>query len=236
MSFIKRCSTAAFASLTLSICAPLSVLAQEQSAEGGQTEIIIETFEGEDQSLMLGGQIFFNPSKSDWVIYVSDGDLVMENRKSPQSLHFNDVAWVKFPETDSIESTENMVISAVVESGNEAQGGAGVLVGSGKSGKYLALAVDGQGRFHVLKKDGRQLRAVHSAKHDVINVGEANEVSFQVRGAHVLFFVNGVKVIQVPYSKRSTNSRNDGGGTGIGLAAFGLGIFRFDQVEITRAN
>jgi hypothetical protein len=185
---------------------------------------------------MLGGQIFFNPTKSQWVIYVSDGGLVMENRKNPQSLHYNDIAWVKFPDADSVEPTEDLLISALVESRNDAKGGAGILVGSGKLGRYLALAVDGQGRFHVLQKDGRQLRAVHSAEHEAIKTDGPNLLSFQVRGPHVFFYANGAKLIQVPFSKRSTNSRNSNGGTGIGLAAFGTGTFRFEEVEISRPN
>jgi len=236
MALTKGIPVSVFAAFLLVVTFALAAQSQESAEDTGAQDVVVETFEGEDQSLMLGGQIFFTPQKSDWVIYVSDGDLVMENRKNPQSLHYNDIAWVKFPETDSIESTEDMIVSAVVVSENEAQGGAGIIVGSGKSGKYLALTVDGQGRFHVAKKDGRQLRAVHSAAHEAIRIGQPNELSFQIRGAHVLFKINGTKVIQIPFSKRSVNTRGAEGGTGIGLASFGLGKFRFQEVEISRAN
>ena len=236
MTFFEAFRIAAVATAILSTGISTVALSQEQAVETRAPDVIKETFDGEDRSLMLGGQIFFNPTKSQWIIYVANGDLVMENRENPQSLHYNDIAWVKFPDTESVEPTEDLLISAVVQSENFAQGGAGILVGSGKAGAYLALAVDGQGRFHVLRKDGRQLRAVHSAKHDAIEIGRPNKLDFQVRGPHVLFFVNGTKVIQIPYSKRGTNSRRPNGGTGIGLAAFGTGTFRFEEVEISRPN
>ncbi|MEO1109020.1 MAG: hypothetical protein AAFX90_13990 [Pseudomonadota bacterium] len=236
MALKKSITHAIIPSIVLFTSWSTVALSQEQTTETEAQTVVVETFEGEDQTLMLGGQIFFAPSNSDWMIYVSNGDLVMENRKNPQSLHFNDIAWVKFPDTETIEPTEDMIVSAIVESENDANGGVGILVGSGKSGKYLALTVDGQGRFHVAKKDGRQLRSIHSAKHEAIKVGESNELSFRVRGAHVLFYVNGTKVIQVPFSKRSTNSRNSDGATGIGLAAYGLGKFHFEEVEISRPN
>ncbi|WP_282169953.1 hypothetical protein [Ruegeria atlantica] len=236
MAFIKELAKIAFAVSTVFVSFSTEGKSQVQEIDAVAPATINESFDGEDQSLMLGGQIFLNPTKSQWVIYVSDGDLVLENRKNPQSLHYNDIAWAKFPDAESVEATQNLLISAVVESQNDAHGGAGILVGSGKSGLYLAFTVDGQGRFHVLKKDGRQLRTVHSAKHEAIKTDGPNQLSFQVRGAHVLFFANGTKVIQVPFSKRAASSRNSDGGTGIGLAAFGTGTFRFEEVEISRPN
>lgn len=236
MSSIKEFAYAAVIASAVSFGLSSAALSQEQVPEPDAPVVITESFDGEDKTLMLGGQIFFNLTKSQWVVYLADGDLVMENRENPQSLHYNDISWVKFSDAESVESTEELMISAVVESRNDGRGGAGILVGSGKSGKYLAFTVDGQGRFHVLQKDGRQLRSVHSAKHDAVLVDGSNELSFKMRGANILFYVNGTKVIQVPFSKRGANSRNQSGGTGIGLAAFGTGAFHFEEVEISRPN
>jgi len=216
--------------------ASTTVMSQEQTEATSSQHIIKESFDGDDPSFMLGGQIDLRGNSAPWHIYVADGKLLMENRKDPQSLHYNDIAWVKFPESEVLASTENLVISANVEAKNTGNGGAGILVGSGKAGTYLMFSVDGQGSFHVLKKDGRKLRPVHSAKHPAIVVGAPNQLTFEVRGTHVVFFANGTEIIQIPYMKRMANSLQSKGQAGIGLAAFGIGKFVFESVEIAKAN
>ncbi len=216
--------------------AAAEVSSQEQTATASSQNVIKESFDGEDPSLMLGGQIDLRSNSASWQIYVADGKLLMENRKDPQSLQYNDIAWVRFPESEVITSTENLVISAIVEANNIGNGGVGILVGSGKAGTYLVFSVDGQGSFHILKKDGRKLRSMHSAKHAAIAVGAPNQLTFEVRGAHVVFFANGTEIIQVPYMKRMASTLQSKGQAGIGLAAFGIGKFVFESVEITKAN
>ncbi len=230
----KALTTLSFA-LALSTSAS-AAMAQEttQPEPANVPAVITEDFEGDDTSLMLGGQIEFQTRKSPWVLYVKDGQLVMENRQNPQSLHYNDIAWVKFPGSDVIESTEHLVISVVVDGEVNGNGGAGFIVGSGKEGVYLMFSVDDAGRFHVLQKDGRQLRPVHRATHPAIVLGGPNEISFDVKGAHVAFLANGTEVIQIPFPSRMSVNRQQSGQAGIGLAAFGTGTFFFDDVEIGR--
>ena len=213
-----------------------AALSQEQAQATGNPRVITESFDGDDSSLLLGGQIDLGSDSAPWLIYLADGKLVMENRTNPQSLHYDDISWVRFPGSEVLVPTDNLVISAVVDGKSEGRGGAGILVGSGTAGAYLMFSVDGQGRYHLFQKNGRKLRAVHSAKHPAINIGTPNRVSFQARGAHVAFLVNETEVLQFPYSAKMTNSRQMNGKSGIGLSAFGIGSFYFDDIEITPAN
>ena len=231
--FVKVISTAAI----LFSNASFSAMSQEQTRESGSQHVVQELFDGDDSSLMLGGRIDLSgDKKSPWLSYVADGELVIENRLEPQSIHYNDIAWVKYPESGILESTENSVISVIVEVKNTGRGGAGFLVGSGKAGAYLMFSVDGQGRYHVIRKEGRNARTVHSAKHAAILVGAPNQLTFEMRGANVVFIANGVEIIQIPDSNRKNNSRRLNGQTGIGLAVFGIGTFAYDSVEISQAN
>jgi len=234
MKFMTDVAKAISVGVLLSVALTSAALTQEQVPEPDGQNVIRETFDGDDQSLMLGGQVDFLGVKPPWAVYVADGHLVMENRQEPRSLQFNDIAWVKFPGEDSIEATEDLVISAVVNSDISGNGGVGILVGSGKAGVYTAFTVDEQGRFRIFKKEGRQLRVVHSDTHEAIVIGGPNELSFKVRGPHVLFYANGTKVVQVPFSKRTSSGRQSGENAGIGLVAFGTGTFRFDEVEISK--
>ncbi len=209
---------------------------QEQAGATGSRNVVAEAFDSGDPSLMLGGQIDLNGEAPPWFVHVADGKLVMENRLDPRSLHFNDIAWVKYPGSDVLASTEDAVISATVEAKNAGSGGVGILVGSGKAGAYLMFSVDGQGQYHVLRKDGRNLRPLHSAKHVAIRADAANQLTFELRGATVVFFANGVEIIKIPYANRTASIARGGEQGGVGLAAFGIGTFSFHSVEIARAN
>ncbi|MBC7142486.1 MAG: hypothetical protein H5U18_10080, partial [Rhodobacteraceae bacterium] len=74
------------------------------------------------------------------------------------------------------------------------------------------------------------------AKHTAIRAGAANQLTFELRGANVVFFANGVEIVKIPYENRAANVARGGGQGGVGLAAFGIGTFSFDRVEIARAN
>lgn len=213
-----------------------AAMSQEQAGAIGGRTVVAEDFASGDPSLMLGGQIDLDGETPPWFVHVADGKVVMENRLDPRSLHFNDIAWVKYPDSEVLASTEDAVISATVEAKNTGSGGVGILVGSGKAGAYLMFSVDGQGQYHILRKDGRNLRPLRSAKHTAIRAGAANQLTFELRGANVVFFANGVEIIKIPYENRAANVARGGGQGGVGLAAFGIGTFSFDRVEIARAN
>ena len=222
-------------SVLAALCIATLVQAQD-AAEATDANIVIENFEGDDRSLMLGGQIDFSINKSPWLVYLADGKLILENRTAPQSLHYNDIAWIKYPGSSALMTTEHSVISVVVESQSTGRGGAGILFGSGKRGAYLMFSVDEEGRYHLFKKERRETRLVHSAVHPAILVGSPNELSFKVSGANIVFFVNGNEVIQAPNSITGAYIRQVNGQSGVGIAAFGTGTFSFDSVEITQAN
>lgn len=223
---------------TLSVSALLlgasSAIAQEQS--NNVKPIVTENFEGDDPTLMLGGQINFSVDKSNWLVYAAEGKLFMQNRLEPQSVHFDDISWVHYPDTPTLSTTDDAVISVKIEAKNEGRGGAGILVGSGTNGAYLMFSIDNAGRYHIFQKQGRTANTVHSAAHEAIKIGAANDVAFAPRGANIVFFVNGIEVMQVPNTVQRQNGRQSTGLTGIGLAAFGVGTYSFDDVEITQAN
>lgn len=206
---------------------PESLFAQETSKplEAPKSFKYVENFNGSDRSTMLGGQINF-PSGSKWIVTTTGGKLLMENRINPKSVHWNDIKWVRYEGDVSLSSTQGTKISVTVEAMNESRGGAGILVGSGERKKYLMFSVDGNGRYHVLERNRRKAVNAYSGTSDAVRPGQSNRLSYEWRNEKVVFFANGIEVIQIPFSIRE--------GAGIGLAAFGLGTYTFDDVEITK--
>jgi hypothetical protein len=235
MNFLKPLQQALF----FCFLAVLPVHAQEVEIQGvtqSGGNPVVETFDGEDLSTILGGQLRQTHNNSPWLVYLADGKLVMENRQNPNSLHYNDIAWVKYPSSTVVDTTQNAVISAVVEGRASSTGGVGILIGSGKAGAYIAFLVDQSGRYHLLQKDGRQLRTVITELNSAIRTDQPNELSFEVRGANLAFLVNGEDVIQIESPNRMPGSRRIDGRTGVGLAAFGIGTFDIESVEISKGN
>lgn len=204
---------------------------QEQAATTGDPSVFSESFDSGDTSVMLGGQLDIGFEKAPWVYFLSDGALVLENRTEPQSIHYNDIFWAKYPDSETLESTEGAIISATVEAKNEGPGGIGILIGSGDAGAYLAFLVDGQGQYHVFQKEGSSVRKLNSGRSAAINVEGPNSLTFEVRGENVLFLANSDKVIEVPYSTTPGNGQG-----GLGIAAYGIGQFRLEDVAISRGN
>lgn len=231
-TFAVAISTAAILVLT----AAGGAVAQTEPAPAEVPRIITETFDSGDIDLILGGQLAGHGSKSVFDKYLAGGEFVLQNRTDPNALHYNDISWVTFPGTDILQSTEGTVISAVVRTNATGTAGAGILVGSGTAGKYIMFAVDGAGHFHVLQKDGRSLRRLQSAKHAAVVVGGSNTLTFDMSGANIAFYANDTRVLQVPFTNSIGRGSHGSGSMGIGLAAFGLGQFFFEGVEIKPAN
>ncbi len=215
---------------------PATAFSEEQAAVTDGRAAAVENFEAGDPALMLGGQVDLVNQTPPWLVSISGGKLFMENKLEPLSLHYNDIGWVQFPGTDVLASTDGAVVSATVDVKNMGKGGAGIFVGSGKAGTYLFFSVDGQGQYHVLRKDGRSLRALRSAKHVAIHAGAPNELAFELRGANVVFFANGTEIIKVPNENGMASAGRGNDQAGVGLAAFGIGVFSFDDVEIVRPD
>jgi hypothetical protein len=217
-------------SFLLGSCVSAAV-AQEQAGSTDTPVVFLETFETGDPMAMLGGQIDLGGDSQPWILHVTDGKLVLENRTAAQNIHYNDIGFVKYPDSSSLESTETSVISAVVESRNEGSGGVGIFFGSGDAGAYLAFLVDAQGQYHVMRKQGKKVSRLHSGTSDAILADKPNAVSLAWRGADLAFFANGTEVIKVPYAHTPGSGQG-----GLGLAAFGIGAYLIDSVEFSRAN
>ena len=191
-----------------------------------------ENFSGNDISIILGGQIELKDAKTKWLTYLSDQKLVMKNEHEANSLHYDDIQWVKYPGTNVLSSSDGATLAVTVEANNEGRGAAGVIVGSGQKGTYWMFGVDGQGRFHVVQKAGRKTYHAHSDKHEVILKGQPNRISYKFEKINVLFFVNETEMIKVPLGRLKPKGYRNIKLPGIGLAAFGIGSYTFDDVEI----
>lgn len=231
--------------ITMFMLATNSVaISQEQTAQQtdqniptiGNKNVVVETFDEDDLSLVLGGQIINTANNSPWLVYLGNGKLVMENTQNPNSLQYNDIAWVKYPGNGLIETTQDAVISVVIEAKPTGPGGAGILIGSGKAGVYMVFSVDGEGRYYLYQKDGRQLRSVHNGAHEAILIGRANELTFEENGANIAFFANGTEVIQIENPNRKPGARRTDNDYGVGIAAVGTGKFFFERVEISKGR
>lgn len=207
-----------------------------QTNDAPTAAAVTETFDGEDDTLVLGGQIGFDNQKSKWLVYIADSALVFENKEDPHNLHFDDIRWVRYPDDRVLSTTTEALISVTVTSQNEGQGGAGILVGSGENNLYHSFMIDNQGRYHVVTKEGRNANRTYSASHPSIRADGPNKVSFKRSYNNIAFYVNDSEVVQVPRFVNRNNSRNFLGASGVGLAAFGLGKFTFDDVEISKPN
>ena len=218
----------------IAVSASAGLVSVSSAQETTQAETIskrpsyVENFNGEDRETMLGGQLAFANADADtsWIETIAGGKLIFESRLQANKLHYQDIGWVRYEGENTLSSTRDATIAVSVEPQNEGMGGAGILVGSGKAGSYLAFVVDKQDRFHVVQKAGRTTRVVYSGKSEHIRVGAANRITFDRSGDTVTFFVNGADVITVPLENRNAPQ--------VGLAAFGIGIFAFDDVEITK--
>lgn len=204
--------------------------AHAQTNNGGNELVYREDFSGPDPDTMLGGAMNFAGDGKDWFTTVVNGKLLMENREHPRSLHFSDISWVRYPGSASLTSTDSSRMSVEIEAQNKGLGGAGILIGSGMRGYYLVFAIDGKGRYFVIKKADRKTRMLYSEVSNKIHSGRANEIGYEIRSKNISFVVNGSEVIKMPLGKIDRKLR------GIGLAAFGLGVYSFDNVEISETD
>jgi hypothetical protein len=206
-------------------------LAQEQAETSPAASIFLETFDNGDPSAMLGGQIDLENPVESWVQHVTDGKLVLENRTSANSVYYNDIGYVKYPDSPALEPTENSVMTAMVEARNIGAGGVGIYFGNGEAGEYLAFVIDAQGQYHVLKKHRGKVERMHSGKAEAILVEKPNEVALAWRGASLALFANGTEVITVPYERTPGSGQG-----GLGLLTFGIGSYFYDSVTFSRSN
>jgi len=195
-----------------------------------------ENFSNEDISVILGGQINLQNSKSKWHVYLSNQKLVMKNEHEPNSLHYDDIEWVKYSGSKVLSSAKGATISVTIEANNDGRGAAGIIVGSGERGFYWMFGVDGQGRFHLIKKAGRKTYHAHTGVNENIIKGKPNRISYKTHKNNIVFFVNKTEMIQVPLGRLKTKSYKNIEMPGIGLAAFGIGTYIFDDVEIRPNN
>ena len=191
-----------------------------------------ESFSGDDISVILGGQISFKDKESKWHVYLSDQKLVMKNANAPDSLHHDDIQWVRYSGSKVLSSTEGAIIAVTIEAENNGLGAAGFIVGSGQRGKYWMFGIDGEGRFHVIQKAGGKTYLVHSGKNKAIVKGQPSRLAYKMHQDNIVFFVNGTEIIQVPMGRLKSTRHGKLKLPGIGLAAFGLGTYKFDDVEI----
>lgn len=189
--------------------------------------IYLENFNSDDKILMMGGQLNFNfphRRKTNWYTNVIAGKLVFENRENAGNLHYDEISWVRYEGEDKLTPTKNAQISVSVEPINQSHGAAGILLGSGKKGYYLMFGVDKEGRYHIIEKKGNISTPLYSGRDDAIRMGQANRLHHENKDDLIVFFANGVELVSVPFNKRRDRE--------ISLAAFGLGTFSFDDVEI----
>ncbi|MCW2308049.1 hypothetical protein [Rhodobium gokarnense] len=230
MSIFKRVSILAAIVASASALAPDMAFSQETASGGVARSTYKEDFNGADRMTMLGGQINFASTKSSWFVSVIGGKLIFENRTNPNLTHYNEINWVKYEGTSFLSSTHRATISVTVDAANEGRGGAGILVGSAGRGHHWMFCIDRQGRYYVFTKNRGKLQPAFGGRSNAVTPDEPNRVTYEWQDNRIAFFVNGVEVIQVPFDARK------GEQVGIALTAFGLGTYRFDDLEISKKN
>lgn len=204
--------------------------AHGQSNQGGRELKFYEDFNGSDPDTMLGGAIDFANNDTNWFLSVVNGQLRMENRSHPRSVVYNDISWVRYPGAVSLSSTKSSKIKVDIAAQNKGRGGAGILFGSGVRGHYWLFAIDGAGRYFLIKKVGRKSRMVFSEVSSKIHSGRPNELSYELQNKSISFIANGNELVKIPLDKSDQKL------TGIGLGAFGIGVYSFDNVEISEID
>lgn len=186
-----------------------------------------EHFDGKDPSLMLGGQIEFNPNSTNWKVWVAGEQLTFSNKGDRNASYFDKIKWVRFDGMDTVSRAAGMRLALTVTSRNTGTGGGGMMIGSGRPDFYWYFLVGRNGTYHLLRRKRRGLEVAFSGEHPAIRKEAANRISYKLQGDEILFFANGREVTRVQVDPVA------GGQHTLALAAFGKGRFLFDDVEIT---
>lgn len=199
--------------------------AEAQEADIQGSTAYIEDFDNGDLATALGGQL--KPYSNDiWTIEIADGELIFENLTNPKSLHRNTFNWVQYPGSSLIERADGANLSVTVRSFNTSQGGGGIVVGHESGAQYFLFCVDRSGRYFLFEKKSGKTKVAFAGSSEFIKNNEKNTLSATWLEKSVIFTVNGNEVLQAPYNWRQ--------GTTLGLGAFGIGRFAFDDVNIER--
>ncbi len=202
--------------------------AWSQTGGGGRPERLIyrEDFEGRQPDLMLGGQIGFDTDTS-WLVSVENGRLVFFNDSNPKQAHYDYIKWVRFEGTDELSLTKDGSMAVTVTPENTGPGGAGILIATGQRGDYWMFTVSREGQYHLLRKQNRKLELAYSGNHEALAEEASNRLAYAFEGNRIVFYANDAEITRVPFDRKRE------GHSGLALAAYGLGRFLFDDVEIS---
>jgi hypothetical protein len=186
----------------------------------------VETFDGEAPATMLNGTIEVGPSKS-WATDIANGKLVFTNPKGVDAVRYISVPWIIFPNERVPQRTDDMNISAIVTAESQDRSGAGIMAGNARpNGDYLIFSVGENNLYRVLQKASGKVTILVVGSNPAIKPRQPNLLELQRVKDRFSFKVNGETIVEVPYQKLETAP--------VGIAAFGIGRFEFDEVRITR--
>jgi hypothetical protein len=188
----------------------------------------VETFDGEAPATMLNGTIEVGPSKS-WATDIANGKLIFTNPKGADAVRYVSVPWIMFPNELVPERTDDMNISAVVTAEGQNRSGAGIMAGNARrNGDYLIFSVGENNLYRILQKARGKVTILVVGSNPAIKPRQPNLLELDRVKDRFSFKVNGETVVEVPYQKLESAP--------VGIAAFGIGRFEFDEVRITRED
>jgi hypothetical protein len=188
----------------------------------------VENFDGNAPETMLNGTIEIGPSKN-WAVDVANGKLVLANPKGADAVRHIGLPWIMFPNEMIPEQTNDMNISAIVTTEGPGRAGAGVMAGYARlKGDYLIFGVGENSTYRVLQKAHGKVRVFVVGSNPAIKSNQPNRLELRRIKDRFSFQVNGETVVEVPYQKLESAP--------VGIAAFGIGRFEFDEVKITRED
>lgn len=193
-----------------------------------EKQAYVETFDGDAPATMLNGTIEVGPSKN-WATDIANGRLVFTNPKGADAVRYVSVPWIMFPNELVPDRTDDMNISAIVTAEGQDRSGVGVMAGNARrNGDYLIFSVGENNLYRVLQKVGGKVTILVVGSNPAIKSRQPNLLELQRVKDRFSFKVNGETVVEVPYQKLESAP--------VGIAAFGIGRFEFDEVKISRED
>jgi hypothetical protein len=168
---------------------------------------------------MMSGSLLLGRSGA-WSGAVAGERYVLENRQSAKAVHYN------FVNVGAKYDLGRVNVALTVEAeGQSERYGAGILFDYDRAApSYWAFTVR-DGHYLVLRRGPGGMRRVAAGTVDGLELSQPTQLVLINKDGKLNFFVGRRPVVSVHYTPES----GAGTGRGVGLIAFGLGSFRFDD-------
>jgi hypothetical protein len=204
----------------------LAPLALPAAADDAARPEIMETFDasgyGGFKSILKLGQ------DGAWTGEIRDGAFVLSNQGAPGAVRYFTVNGIEGADDEALRQATLAVDVDGKYAGDRAA--AGLIFGLAPEQKtYLMFVVTGTGKYALLARDLKGVKALASGENAAIHAGGVNRLEVKPGIGDVALLINDQRML-------SFKVQNGQLGQGAGIVAFGEGEFRFDNFALTEAK